>query len=82
MLECRLDIACIADPDSAFMAEWGECVTGELNEQEQVWSDEVVRAWTNFAAYGSVPSTRSIVVVRVVWEFSGARLSIISQRPQ
>ncbi len=52
MLVCDLDVACVADPDSAFMREWGECVTGELNQEEQVWSDHIVRAWTNFAATG------------------------------
>ncbi len=43
------DFDCISDPDSDFMLEWKQCFTGELTDEEQVWSDRIVRAWTNFA---------------------------------
>ena len=52
MTECELDTDCIAQPDNAFMLQYGECLTGELTEEEKVWSDKMVRAWTNFAIYG------------------------------
>ena len=43
---------CITDPDSAFKAEWGDCLFGTLNHEEQIWSDRIVKAWTNFATFG------------------------------
>ena len=46
------DTSCITDPDSAFRKEWDECIYSYLTEQEQEWSDKLVKAWTNFAYYG------------------------------
>ncbi len=58
IIECGLNLTCMAQPDGPmrpdgrFMRENGECVLGYLTEQEQVWSDRIVRAWTNFAIHG------------------------------
>ncbi len=54
MSDCNLNITCVADPNGALMTEWGTCFTGELTEEEQGWSEKMVTAWTNFAAYGCV----------------------------
>ena len=56
--DCKLDVACLADPEGPlrpggpFMMENDQCVRGSLTHQEQIWSDRIVRAWTNFAIYG------------------------------
>ena len=47
-----LDALCFAEPDSAFKAEWRDCIFGELTPEEEILSDRIVRAWTNFAIYG------------------------------
>ncbi len=52
MVECDLDVPCISDSSNVFMTEYADCLTGELNDVEQVWSDRIVRAWTNFAIHG------------------------------
>jgi len=44
---------CIAQPDSEFMMKHGECVMGELTEQEQGYSESILKTWTNFAIHGS-----------------------------
>ena len=43
---------CIAEPDSDFMLKHGECVNGALTPQEQIWSDNILKTWTNFAIHG------------------------------
>ena len=51
-MSCNIfDFECISDTDSEFMMEWGQCLTGELTQEEQEWSDKIVRAWTNFAIH-------------------------------
>ena len=46
------DPLCVIHEGSDFKKEWGECITGELTQEEQVWSDRIVKAWTNFAIHG------------------------------
>ena len=43
---------CFAYPDSKFKQEWGDCIFGELTPEEEILSDRIVRAWTNFAING------------------------------
>ena len=43
---------CIADPETDFMKKHGECVIGALTPEEQVWSDNILKTWTNFAIHG------------------------------
>ena len=43
---------CIADPETDFMKKHGECVIGALTQEEQVWSDNILKTWTNFAIHG------------------------------
>ena len=43
---------CITRPGSDFKEEWGECISGELTPEEEILSDRMVRAWTNYAIYG------------------------------
>ena len=43
---------CFAVEDSAFKQEWNDCIWGEMKPDEQVLSDRIVKAWTNFATYG------------------------------
>ena len=45
---------CFAAPDSKFKQEWGDCLFGELTPEEEILSDRIVRAWTNFAINGYV----------------------------
>lgn len=45
---------CFAEPDSDFKREWRDCIFGELTPEEEVLSDRIVRAWTNFAINGYV----------------------------
>ena len=45
---------CFAYPDSKFKQEWGDCIFGELTPEEEILSDRIVRAWTNFAIHGFV----------------------------
>ena len=45
---------CFTLPGSDFKEEWGECISGELTPEEEILSDRIVRAWTNFAVYGLV----------------------------
>ncbi len=52
MIECDLDLTCIAERDSDLMTEYYECFTGSLTAEEEVWSERIIRAWTNFAATG------------------------------
>eukprot|EP00095_Tigriopus_kingsejongensis_P005622 maker-scaffold335_size202896-snap-gene-1.19 protein:Tk05622 transcript:maker-scaffold335_size202896-snap-gene-1.19-mRNA-1 annotation:"hypothetical protein DAPPUDRAFT_240263" len=56
--ECDLSNigACIDDitnPNGPFKAEWGECITGRLTAEEEVWSNRIVRMWTDFARTGN-----------------------------
>ena len=44
---------CIAKPDSDFMMKHGECVMGELTEEEKGYSESILKTWTNFAIHGS-----------------------------
>lgn len=46
------DFSCLLDPEGDFKREWNECIKGELTAEEQVWSNRLVKAWTNFAKYG------------------------------
>ena len=43
---------CFTLPGSDFKEEWGECISGELTPEEEILSDRIVRAWTNYAIYG------------------------------
>ena len=45
-------VAELTDPEGSFKKEWGQCITGTLTEEELVWSDRLVRTWTNFARTG------------------------------
>jgi hypothetical protein len=57
VLDCReqnLGLMCFAEPDSAYKAEWSDCLFGDLTDEEQVWSNKIVKAWTNFAVHGLV----------------------------
>ncbi len=47
-------IACVTDPEGNFKQEWAECIDGRLLPDEQVVSDAMVKAWSNFAIYGWV----------------------------
>ena len=42
----------LTDPEGDFKREFGECITGNLTPEETVWSDRLVRTWTNFARTG------------------------------
>jgi hypothetical protein len=44
---------CFVDDGSEWKKEWGECIFGSLNEEEELWSHYMVKAWTNFAVYGT-----------------------------
>ena len=35
-----------------FKAEWDDCILGELTPEEEVWSQYMIEAWTNFAIHG------------------------------
>ncbi len=52
MVDCGFDVDCVADPTNDLMVEYRECFTAELNPEEQVWSDRILRAWTNFVIHG------------------------------
>ncbi len=52
MVDCGFDVDCVADPTNDLMVEYRECFTAELNQEEQVWSDRILRAWTNFVIHG------------------------------
>ena len=56
LLPSRLDPEkigkCIAQPDSEFMMKHGECVNGELTDQEMEYSERILKTWTNFAIHG------------------------------
>ena len=58
LVECKGNILCMSNPkgplrpDGPFMMENAQCIRGTLTHQEQIWSDRIVRAWTNFAIYG------------------------------
>lgn len=43
----------ITKPDGPFKTEWGQCFTGSLTAEEEVWSDRIVKMWTNFAKTGN-----------------------------
>ena len=47
-------VQCITEPGSKFKEDYGECLTGALTPDEEVYSDRMVKAWTNFAKDGSV----------------------------
>lgn len=56
-LDCRdqdQGLMCFAESNSTYKAEWRDCLFGELTEEEQVWSNNIVKAWTNFAEHGLV----------------------------
>ena len=46
------DALCFAYGNSTFKAEWNDCIWGEMKPDEQILSDRIVKAWTNFATYG------------------------------
>ena len=46
------DALCFAYEDSTFKEEWNDCIWGEMKPEEQILSDRIVKAWTNFATYG------------------------------
>ena len=46
------DALCFAYENSTFKAEWNDCIWGEMKPDEQILSDRIVKAWTNFATYG------------------------------
>ncbi len=54
LIDCERDINCVLEPEGDFMPEWGQCLLGELTPEEQVWSDKLVKAWTNFIVHGYV----------------------------
>ena len=43
---------CFAYENSTFKEEWNDCIWGEMKPNEQILSDRIVKAWTNFATYG------------------------------
>ena len=43
---------CVTDPAGAFRTEWEECLHAELLDEEKAVSDDMVKAWTNFAIHG------------------------------
>ena len=43
---------CFTRPGNGFLDEWGECIYGKLTPEEEILSDRIVRAWTNYAIYG------------------------------
>ena len=45
-------IPCITEEDSMFKKMYGECLWGRLTDDELIYSDRMVKAWTNFALYG------------------------------
>merc|ERR1719464_593660 len=58
-LQCVLEVGivgatnCVTDPQGKFKQDYGECIFGTLSEAEAKTSDAMVRAWTNFAIYGT-----------------------------
>ena len=46
------DALCFAYENSTFKEEWNDCIWGEMKPDEQILSDRIVKAWTNFATYG------------------------------
>ncbi len=49
---CGMNAECYGDPNSNIMTKYGECLNGSLTLEEEVLSDRIVRAWTNFAIHG------------------------------
>ena len=43
---------CIAADNSAIMTKYGDCLDGHLTDEEKIWSENIVTAWTNFAIDG------------------------------
>ncbi|TRY73092.1 hypothetical protein TCAL_02196 [Tigriopus californicus] len=58
IFECISDLI---DPLGPFKAEWGQCFTGKLTQEEEVWSDRIVKMWTNFAKTGN-PTPDDVVM--------------------
>ena len=49
---CQFHPECYANPNSNIMKNYAECLNGSLTEEEEIWSDRIVKAWTNFAIHG------------------------------
>ena len=45
-------VQCVTLPNSEFKKEYGECLNGALTPEEEIYSDRMVKAWTNFARTG------------------------------
>ena len=54
VLRCTLNLTpeCITSVTSAIMTKYGECLDGHLTDEEKIWSENIVTAWTNFAIDG------------------------------
>ena len=44
--------ACVTDPVGTFKTEWSECIDGRLTQEEQVLSEQICSAFTNFTVFG------------------------------
>ena len=51
-LNLNLTPECITSDTSAIMTKYGECLDGHLTNEEKIWSENIVTAWTNFAIDG------------------------------
>ena len=51
-LNLNLTPECITSDTSAIMTKYGECLDGHLTDEEKIWSENIVTAWTNFAIKG------------------------------
>ena len=61
---------CVTDPDGDFKKNFGDCLFGDLTEAEAQVSDAMVKAWTNFAIYGTpTPSTDPSLPHLDPWSF-------------
>ena len=54
VLRCALNLTpeCVTSDTSAIMTRYGECLDGHLTDEEKIWSENIVTAWTNFAIDG------------------------------
>ena len=49
---CMQNPECYGRPESNIMTKYADCLDGSLTDEEVIWSDRIVKAWTNFAIYG------------------------------
>jgi len=75
-LQCVLEVGivgatnCVTDPQGKFKQDYGECIFGTLSEAEAKTSDAMVRAWTNFAIYGTpTPSNEESLPTLDPWSY-------------